>query len=99
MFKSIVPFYCVIVLALPLFVAVVYSDSREDEILRSMEEFLEMGVEKLNEGGVGGAPPGVEEMMRNMSPEQMEEFTKAQQSASGSVPTDGVGGPTIEEVD
>ncbi len=50
MFKSVVPFYCVIALALPLFVAVVYSDSREDEILRSMEELLETGVGKLNEG-------------------------------------------------
>jgi len=50
LFKRVVPIYCVIALALPLFVAVAYSDSREDEILRNMEELLETGVEKLKGG-------------------------------------------------
>jgi len=48
--RSVVHSSWVIGLTLSLLVAVVYADSREDEILRNMEELLETGVEKLNEG-------------------------------------------------
>ncbi len=50
MSRSVVHSSWVIGLTLSLLVAVVYADSREDEILRNMEELLETGVEKLNEG-------------------------------------------------
>jgi heat shock 70kDa protein 1/2/6/8 len=59
-----------------------------DSVREDFEEVSKPIVEKLQENGM-------EEMMKNMSPEQMEELTKAQQSTSG----ESVGVPTIEEVD
>lgn len=63
-----------------------------DSVREDFEEVSKPIMEKLQGSDMGGVPPGMEEMMKNMSPEQMEEMMKAQQGPGG-------GGPTIEEVD
>ena len=60
-----------------------------DSVREDFEEVSKPIMEKLQGSDAGGVPPGMEEMMKNMSPEQMEEMMKAQQGAD----------PTIEEVD
>lgn len=63
-----------------------------DSVREDFEDVSKPIMEKLQGSDTGGVPPGMEEMMKNMSPEQMEEMMKAQQGVDG-------GGPTIEEVD
>ena len=63
-----------------------------DSVREDFEEVSKPIMEKLQGSDMGGVPPGMEDMMKNMSPEQMEEMMKAQQGPDG-------GGPTIEEVD